>query len=118
MASYINSTYGIVGTYLGLIFGLVLLVLMITTSAKNNKKQVKSDSLDASEKKKISSEENEVLALEGRAAEYVTLALDERKVWHLEGDGHGDQLISASNTGRNGPCLHALKSQWLLLFIC
>ena len=53
-ASYINSTYGILGAYLGLIFDLVLhLLLMITPSAKNNKKQVKSDSLDVSEKKKI-----------------------------------------------------------------
>ena len=46
------------------------------------------------------------------------MTLDERRVGHLEGDGHGDQLISASNTGRNGPCLHSLKSQWLLLIIC
>ena len=26
---------------------------------------------------------------------------DERRVGYLEGEGNGDQLISASNTGRN-----------------
>ena len=37
-----------------------------------------------------------MLALEGSAPENGTLALDERKVGLLEGEGHGGQLISAA----------------------